>query len=215
MAAQPLVVVGAGGHGREVLDVVEAVLELDPQRFRLLGVLDDHEGPHPLLARRGITWLGPVEALADLDAAYALGVGDGAARASLDGAAAAWGREPATLVHPSATTGSACSLGPGLLLAAGARITTNVTVGRHVHINVNASVSHDCVLGDHVTINPGAVVTGTVTIGDGATVGAGATVRQGTVIGAGAVVGAGAAVVADVERGQTVAGVPARPLPQR
>ncbi len=45
---------------------------------------------------------------------------------------------------------------------------------------------------------------------DNASIGSGATILCGVRIGSGAVVGAGAVVTADVERGQTVAGVPAR-----
>lgn len=211
-APEPLVVVGAGGHGRELLDVVEAVLVAEPGRWDLRGVVDDDPGPLPLLQRRGIAHLGPVAALAEHDVAYALGVGDGAQRRALDERITEWGRTPATLVHPAASVGSDVHLGPGTLLAAGARLTTNVRTGRHVHLNVNATASHDCRLGDHVTCNPGAVLAGAVTVGDASTIGAGAVVRQGTTIGAGATVGAGAAVVADVDPGTTVVGVPARPL---
>lgn len=209
-----LVVVGAGGHGREVLDVVEAVVALDPSHLELLGVVDDDPGPHPLLERRGIPVLGPLEALHELDAAYALGIGDPILRRALDEQLTAQGLHAASLVHPTASVGSDTRLGPGLLLAAGARITTDVQTGRHVHVNVNASISHDCVLGDHVILNPGAVVTGSVTIGDGVMVGAGAVVRHGTTIGEDAVVGAGAVVVHDVAPRATVVGVPARPLPE-
>jgi len=208
-----LVVVGAGGHGREVLDVAEAVERLDPGALDLLGVVDDDPGPHPLLDRRAIRVLGPIEALDGLDAAYALGIGDPILRKALDEQLTEHGLAAASLVHPTASVGSDARLGPGLLLAAGARITTNVQAGRHLHVNVNASISHDCVLGDHVILNPGAVVTGSVTIGSGVMVGAGAVVRNGATIGEDAVIGAGAVVVSDVAPRATVVGVPARPLP--
>ena len=59
------------------------------------------------------------------------------------------------LIHPAATVASDNRIGDGVLLAAGARVTTNVTLGRHVHLNVNAVVSHDCVVGDYTTLSPG------------------------------------------------------------
>ena len=214
MAPIRLVVVGAGGHGREVLDVAQAVAALEPGELELLGVVDDDPGPHPLLDRRGIRVLGPLEVLPGLGAAYALGIGNPILRRALDEQLTAQGLAAASLVHPAASVGSDARLGPGLLLAAGARVTTNVEAGRHLHVNINASISHDCVLGDHVILNPGAVVTGSVTIGDGVMVGAGAVVRNGAHVGADAVIGAGAVVVADVAPRSTVAGVPARPLPE-
>jgi sugar O-acyltransferase (sialic acid O-acetyltransferase NeuD family) len=207
-----IVVVGAGGHGREVCDLVELLAAAGTHQ--LVGVVDDDPGPHHLLLQRGVPHLGPVDVITELPGpvGWALGVGDPDTRRALDQRLTALGVQPASLVHPAASVGSAGHLGPGLLLAAGARLTTNVTTGRHVHLNVNATVSHDCVLGDHVILNPGAHVTGGVTLGDGVMVGAGAVVRQGTTVGVGAVIGAGAVVVDDVDPGTTVVGVPARPL---
>ncbi len=211
MSGTPLVIVGAGGHGRELLDIVEALDAAGPT-FAFLGFHDDGAGPWPLLARRGTGVLGPVDDLVDADAAYAIGIGAPAARQRIDRVASEAGLTPATLVHPMASRGSDLDLGPGLVMAAGARITTDVAVGRHVHLNLNATLSHDCRVGDYVTLNPGAHVNGEVTIGDGATIGSGAVIRQGTEIGAFAVVGAGAVVLDDVEPATTVVGVPARPL---
>jgi sugar O-acyltransferase (sialic acid O-acetyltransferase NeuD family) len=211
----PLVVVGAGGHGREVLDVAEAVLAARPGSITLLGVVDDGDGPFALLDQRGVRHRGPVAALRDLEATFALGLGDGGQRLALDSVLREWGRAPCSLVHPLASVGTEVTLGPGTLLAAGSRITTNVVTGRHVHLNINASLSHDCTVDDYVTLNPGAVVAGSVHLGAGCTIGAGAVVRQGLSVGAGATVGAGAAVVADVAPGATVVGVPARPIGDR
>ena len=208
--AQPLVIVGAGGHGREVLDVVEAVNSRE-SAFRFLGFLDD-DPDRQLLCRRGAPWLGPLDRLAEIDAGYVIGIGAGRTRRRVDLSASASGRPPIRLVHPETSMGSQVALGPGVVVAAGARLTTNVRVGRHTHLNVNTSISHDCVVGDYVTLAPGAHVSGCVTLGDGVWVGTGASIIQGVTIGADAVIGAGAAVVTDIAAGVTAVGVPARPL---
>lgn len=212
MPPQPLVIVGAGGHGREVLDVVEALNERAAV-WAVAGFLDDGDGPFDLVARRGAGVLGPVAALADIEGWYVAGVADPGVRRRIDQLAAAHGRRPATLVHPAATVAGDAEVGPGSVLAAGVRVTANARLGRHVHLDVNSSVSHDCQVGDYVTLAPGAVVGGSVALGEGAYVGAGATVIQNLALGAGAVVGAGAAVVRDVPPGTVVVGVPARPQP--
>ena len=93
--------------------------------------------------------------LADTEPHYVIGIGSPAVRAKLDEQLTAWGRIAATLIHPAATVASDNRIGDGVLLAAGARVTTNVTLGRHVHLNVNAVVSHDCVVGDYTTLSPG------------------------------------------------------------
>src|SRR5690606_15983853 len=89
-------------------------------------------------------------------------------------------------------------LGPGTVICAGARLTTNVRTGIHVHVNINATVAHDVVLKDYVTLNPQAAISGDVTVGKNSTVGSAAVIRQGLTIGRDAVVGAGAAVVRTV-----------------
>jgi sugar O-acyltransferase (sialic acid O-acetyltransferase NeuD family) len=207
-----LVVVGGGGHGRELLDVVEAVNAVRPQ-FDLLGVLDDGTPDLEVLAACGVRHLGPVRLLAELDAQYVLGIGSPDARRVIDLAATEWGRVPATLVHPSAVVGRRVTLGPGTVVCGLASITTNVRTGRHVHLNIAATVAHDCRLGDYVTLAPGARLSGAVTAEERSTIGTGAVVIQGCAIGAGTVVGAGAVVVRDLPADVVAVGVPARPRP--
>lgn len=210
--SRPLVIVGAGGHGRETLDVVEALARVEhPNPYEFVGFCAD-EADDLLLARRGAALLGPVDALRGLDAWYVLGIGTSETRRDLDRQVTDYGRTAAVLVHPLASTGSDLRFGDGVLLAAGARVTTNVTLGRHTHLNVNAVVSHDCTVGDYVTLSPGVLVNGAATLGEGAFLGTGAVVLPGRTVGAWARVGAGAVVTEDVAPGATVVGAPARPV---
>lgn len=206
-----LVIVGGAGHGRELLDIVDAC-NAAQATWRVLGVVDDDPARRDLVEARGSRFLGDLDELAEADARYLLGIGSERVRAELDDRLTGLGLTAATVLHPAATVGSANDLNPGIVLFPGARVTTNVTLGRHTHLNVNASVSHDCVVGDHTTISPGAVVAGSCRIGDRVLVGAGATILQGRTVGDDAVVGAGAVVVDDVPSGVTVVGVPARQI---
>lgn len=209
----PLVIVGAGGHGRETLDVVEAINRVEPT-YEVLGFVDDGaddgEVELGLLDRRGVGMLGATSVLRDLDATYVIGIGDGRIRARLDAELSGSGREAATLVHPLASIASDNRLAPGVVIAAGARVTTNVELGRHTHLNVNAVVSHDSRLGDHVTLSPAAAVNGNVVLGDRVFLGTAAVVTPGCRVGDGAVIGAGAVVMGDIAAGITAVGVPAR-----
>ena len=133
-------------------------------------------------------------------------------RRRLSERAEARGLRPATVRHPSATFGSANAFGDGFVACVQASVTTNVVVGRHVHLNVHSSVAHDCVLGDFVTVNPGASVSGEVQLHDGVTIGTGAAVIQGVSAGAGTLVGAGVVVTRDLPGGVVAVGCPARPV---
>ncbi|GIE78715.1 acetyltransferase [Actinoplanes philippinensis] len=210
--AEPLVIVGCGGHGREILGIVAAVNASTGDPWKVLGFLDDAPaGPNlSALDRLGTAWLGPVEMVAELDAYLVIGIGDPRIRAAVAARLDPVGRPAATLVHPAATVGPDNRLAEGVVMFAGARVTTNVTLGRHVHLNQNATVGHDAVLADFVQVNPLAAVSGNCVLGRAALVGTTASVLQGRSVGAGATVGAGACVVRDVAAGRVVKGVPAR-----
>lgn len=210
----PLVIVGAGGHGREILDIVEAINAV-VSTYDFLGFLDDEMVESEELARRGARVIGHSGAIVDIDAAYLIGIGDGDVRARLDQTFMNMGRVAARAVHPAASVGADTELADGLVMAAGARVTTNVRAGRHLYLSTNTTVAHDCRLGQYVTILTGANVCGNVSFEDGVTVGAGAVVIPGLRIGARAFIGAGAVVLNDIGPGVTAVGVPARPIRYR
>ena len=213
-----IIVLGAGGHGRELADIIRAVGSANSANYgnaendavELLGVVDDAEPDRIVLARSGTRYLGDRTALAGMDAEVHLGVGYPHVRARIDEELGFLSALP--IVHPSAFVGSGSTLAEGVVIAQGAIVTTNVRLGRHTHVNVAASVSHDCVVGDYVTICPQAALTGSASIGSCSFIGSGAMILPGVSIGENVTVGAGAVVAADVPSNTTVAGVPARPI---
>lgn len=215
-AATPIVILGCGGHGREVYGIIRAINESDPtgSAWRMLGFLDDSPSPLQLarVERLGLPYLGEIEALAEITAEvrYVIGIGLPKVRSEVALRPILGQRSGATLIHPAATIGPDVTLGAGCVVFAGARITTNVVIGQHVHLNQNATLAHDCAVGDSAGLNPMATVSGECVLGQQALIGAAAVVLRGLRIGAGAVVGAGACVVRDVPDNAVVKGVPAR-----
>lgn len=217
----PLVVAGAGGFGREALDVVAGMNAAAPAPvWHLLGVVDDAVSSLNLdrLTARGVSFLGTTDDFlrtCDNTTSYVIGIGSPAARRRVAARFDDAGLAAATLVHPSVTCGAVSILSPGTVVCAGVAISTNVRLGRHVHINANATIGHDTVIDDYVSINPLAGISGDCVIESEVLIGAGAVVLNGLRVGRGAVLGAAACAVRDVAAGTTVVGVPGRPLPDR
>jgi sugar O-acyltransferase (sialic acid O-acetyltransferase NeuD family) len=209
-----LVIIGAGGHGREVLDVVDAINTVEPT-FNVIGFLADRDGVHEPLTRRPVRILGPTSLLETLDADYIVAIGNPTARAEIDQRCMSMGLSTPVLIHPAASVGSDVHLGPGSVVMAGARITTNLVAGRSLQVNINATISHDARFGDYVTISPGCNISGNVGLGDSVYLGTGCVIIPGVRIGAKTIVGAGAVVTNDLPSDVTAVGVPAKPLVRR
>jgi len=216
MPRQRVVIVGAGGHGRELFSYVEDLVR-QGWDGEFVGYLDDAaESAGGAVEERVLGRLNRFVGCPDdffIGLHYVTAVGNNATRRAIVGRIeAAYGRRlPAwTLAHGSAHVGHDVEIGEGSCLAPGSIVTRSVRIGRHCILNVKASVSHDCILGDYVNVNPGATICGNVTVGEGAYIGAGATIKDKVSIGAWSVVGAGATVVRNVPPRVTVVGVPAR-----
>lgn len=212
----PLVIIGAGGHGRELLDIVidinrQPLGSRVPEHFDFLGFIDDGSPDMERLTRLGARYIGNISRLRDLPprCKYSIGIGSGSARRRIDNAVSDIEVEPATLIHSSATVGMDVRLKEGAVICPLVSVTTNVSIGRHVHINRNCAIGHDVTLADYSTVNPLSAVSGDVFLGEEATIGTNSAVNQGIHIGQGAMIASGSAVTKDVAEFSLVAGVPA------
>lgn len=218
-STEDLVIVGCGGFGREVHDVVDDI-NADAEatgsgiRWNLLGYVDDAPvSPHAdIVERRGSRVLGDTGWLLrrPSSARYVIGISAGAVRRSIDERLTAAGHRPATLVHPAATVARDVSLGEGTVICAGVRVESNTRMGRHAHVSLNSTVAHDCSLDDYVSINPLTAVSGAVTLHTEVLLGTHSTILQNLSVGARTTIGAAACVVSDVPADVVAKGVPAR-----
>jgi sugar O-acyltransferase (sialic acid O-acetyltransferase NeuD family) len=202
MTSMRTVIIGAGGHGRELRNVLSACADRDQLHFQ--GFLDDGTRRAHGAKQTGAGVLGPTGLLEGLLAQYGdvrhyIAVGDPADRSSLSERAERLGSTPGPpLVHPGAHVGLNVRLGLGSVLFAGAVVTTNVRIGAHVHLSPNVTVSHDAILNDHVLAYPGVSVLGDAVVEAGVTLGANAVIHKGVRVGAGARIAPGAVVLEDV-----------------
>ena len=200
-------IIGAGGHGRVVFDVIRAGEPDRPVRW--------HDDAWKVMKPVGpVEDVEPVEVLFGVETGVDCVVAIGACtlRLSLLKRLLEYGHRSPPLVHPSAWVSPHTGLGPGTVVMAGAVIQTGAMLGQGVIVNTSSTIDHDCDLADGVHVAPGARLAGGVHVGEASMIGIGAVIREGVCVGEGSIVGAGAVVVKDVADGKVVAGNPAAPL---
>jgi sugar O-acyltransferase (sialic acid O-acetyltransferase NeuD family) len=183
--------------------------------FDIAGLIDDE----PENANRHVGELSVVGSRADLAAlrtdgveGVVLGFGAVAGRDEVIAAIRAAGLSLPVLLHPLAHLSSSSTVAAGAQVLVHASVGPGAQIGFGVLINTGAIVEHDVVVAECAVVGPGAVLTGRTRICGSVEIGAGAVVLPDTRIGPHAVVGAGAVVTREVCEGQTVVGVPARPV---
>lgn len=202
-----VLIIGAGGHGRVVLDIIRAGKKYSP-----VGFLDaDASLAGTKIAN--VPVLGAVNLLPRLAGrarAAVVAIGDSRIRRGYARLVEDVGLELLTVIHPSASVSPAASIGRNVVIAAGACVSVDAKIGDGVIVNTNAVVDHECEIGPETHICPGALLAGRVRMGSGVFVGLGAKIIQCIAVGDDAVIGAGAVVLSDIPACATAVGVPAR-----
>lgn len=205
--AEPLIIVGAGGHGRET--AFAHLLSTAAGSF--LGFLDDRAvGTSP----EGWPILGRIDdAPTHARAAFLVAINDPRVRRTVTERLAAlgvsrWG----SVFHPDLRIHSSVRMGQGCSILGGCQLTTNIQIGDHCILNRGCQVSHDCRIGNFCSLNPAACVAGNVRVADGCELGSGCLIRQGSHVAEGSTIGMGAVVLKHVARNGVVVGNPARLL---
>ncbi len=212
-AAVRVVIVGAGGQGKVVADIVRASGR--SAGLTAVGFVDDAPERAGTMVL-GLAVLGPLDALSSIPHdGVVVAIGDNATRARLSAALESRGERIVGVRHPFSSVAESAEVGPGCLISAGVVITPGARIGRGVIVNTNASVDHDTVVDDFAHVACRAVVGGEARIGARTLIGIGASVMSGRRVGADVVVGAGALVQRDLPDGVVAYGVPAVPQPAR
>ncbi|MES3025485.1 MAG: acetyltransferase [Pseudomonadota bacterium] len=205
MARPGLILIGAGGHARACIDVIEqaGVYAITG----LVGTLDQVDTRHC-----GYPVLGTDDALGALAAAHpsalvAAGqIGSSALRRRLYQRAVELGYELPVVIAPGAYVSPHATLGAGSIVLHGAIVNAGAVVGRNCIINSRALVEHDALVGDHCHVATGAILNGAARLGDGGFVGSGSVVKQGVVMGNDCIIGMGLSVRHDLADGSRFSG---------
>ncbi len=204
-----LIIVGAGGFGREVAWLAERINAQNPT-WNLLGFLDD-------TAEKANTTIGGYPVLGKIDTApiypdafFVCAIGASKSRKAV--IKKMGNVKFATLIDPSVLLSNRVKIGEGSIICAGTIMTVDISIGNHVIINLDCTVGHDAVLNDYVTLYPSVNISGMTNIGECSEMGTGTQIIQGKKVGCSSIVGAGAVVVRDIPEKCTAVGTPAKPI---
>jgi len=213
---QKIVILGAGGFSREVLDILMAFNAISLQ-YEILGFIDenpDHWGRvlngYPVLG--GLDWFGEQD---KSEFRVICGVGNPTVRRKLVQKATALGCKFRNIIHPTATFTPFVEVGEGVVVTAGCIFTNQIKIGNHVHVNLACTIGHNCIIEDFCTLSPGVHVSGNVHIKTGCEIGTGVAIIQGITIGGWSIVGAGAVVTNEIQSNTTSVGIPAKVIKER
>lgn len=202
-----VIVIGAGGHAKVCIESLRAMGE---QVDFCVG--DSHSKSDCV----GVPVLNGDEHLARLHAdGYTrafVAIGSNRIREQLADLAIAQGYELVNAISRHAVVSPTVQLGTGIAVMAGAIINAESVIGSLAIINTGACVDHDCKIGKAAHVAPQCGLAGNVSVGSKSFLGIGSRVIPEIFIGSEVMVGAGSVVIVDVEDGQTVVGVPARPI---
>lgn len=207
---RPIVVVGAGGHGRETAEIVSTA-HAAGLSAPLAGFIDDSPDLHgtrvddqPVFG--GLSWLEAHSA----DVAVVIAVGRPSQVRRIAERLRAVGVVFARAISPQAQVSRRATIGHGVIIFPQVVVGPSARVAAHAMLNVGVSVSHDSVIGQYSSINPGARIAGDVVVGEGCYIGMGAHIIHAQTVGPWTTVGAGAVVIAPIPAGVVAVGVPAR-----
>ncbi len=202
---EPIVILGAGGHAKVVIDAVEK-----QGVYKVVSLLDDN----PNLLNREVYGYRVINDLVEAGkqgcTSYVIAIGDNKVRQKVREKM----RETSfgltqPIIHPSAQLARGVKIGDGTILMAGTIVNSDSTIADNVIVNTNVTIDHDCNIEHGVHIAPSSTLCGGVSIGSGTLIGAGSTIHPGVKVGPNVIVGAGSTVLADVPDNVTVFGTPA------
>ena len=193
MSKPSVILIGAGGHARACIDVIE---HLDT--FDIAGLIgNEEELQHECLGYRVIATDSDFPKLAKQYQYALITVGQiesALVRQRLYDQALAIGFKLPTIISPTAHVSRHAVVGDGTMVMHGAIVNAGAKVGSNCIINTNALIEHDAIVADHCHISTGAIVNGAANIGLGSFVGSGSTIKQGITLGNNCVVGMGIAI---------------------
>lgn len=205
-----LIIVGASGFGREILQWVGDVNAINPE-WDVLGFIDDN-----LQALDGYRCnykiIGTIKEWQPKDDEFfALALAFPDVKIKVVSLLKEKGAKFATIIHPTAIVNQYAEIGEGVIITPRSGVNPNAKIGNFVSI-LGSGVAHDASIGDYSTLSGRCSINGHVQIGERAYIASGVSIAPSKKIGDGAYVGIGSVVISNVKAGTRVFGNPAKKI---
>lgn len=209
-----VIIIGAGGHAREVAEILRHQAQ-QSNSLSLVGfVVDDPENHNKTVSDLPVlgdwSWF---EEADRSELAVVCAIGSPQLRQQLAQRAISKELRFTNAVSPLAYISPDAKIGEGVMIFPHVFVSVDSLIADHAVLNAGATVSHDSQVGRYGTLAPGVHLAGNVSVGEGCNLGIGSSVMNGVSIGEWSVVGAGAVVTRNLPENVTAVGVPAKVIP--
>jgi sugar O-acyltransferase (sialic acid O-acetyltransferase NeuD family) len=205
-----MIIIGAKGFAKEVLEVLHQLNELEHLVF-----YDDVNLDMPKILYDRFAILKSIYEAQDyfntVDNRFTIGIGNPIFRKKMYDKFTALGGKLVSTISSSISIGSYnVEIGFGSNVLSGAIFSNSTKIGMGCIVYYNSIITHDCVIGDFVEISPSVTILGRVTIGNYSQIGANSTILPNLKIGNNVIIGSGSIVTKDLPDNCVAFGVPAK-----
>ncbi|MBS6041955.1 MAG: NeuD/PglB/VioB family sugar acetyltransferase [Clostridium baratii] len=204
---QDIVIIGAGGVGRETAWIIEQI-NLRKPTWNIIGFIDDNEDIWNKNIN-GYKIIGGISCLDNIDEniKIIIAIANYSIKKNIVGMINSK-FEFATIIHPDVYLNNTINIGEGTIIYPGVIMTTNIDIGNHVIISPKCGIGHDSKISDYVSLLWNVNISGFDIIGEGCLIGSGATIIQNKKIDNYSIIGAGSVIIKNVKEKCTVVGIP-------
>ena len=199
---------GAGGLGREVLELANQI-----NQWKEIIFVDDAkevDTKRELIKLLSFDQMKSKYNIEDIELIIA--VGEPLIRELVYNKVTQAGYRLATLVHPSVYISKTTILDAGVVVGANTIVSCDVHIGLNTFIQNTVSIGHDTIIGKHCVISAYDAIGGACVIGDNTFIGMSVPIKEKISIGSDTIVGMGSVVTRDIPANVIAMGNPARTM---
>ncbi|WP_440616719.1 NeuD/PglB/VioB family sugar acetyltransferase [Cysteiniphilum sp. 6C5] len=200
-----IVVIGAGGHAKVVVDAI-----LAQGKYTIQAVIQDDPIPENGKTILGYEVIHSSHLSGKKIDCFIVAIGCDNTRKEQFLKYKKQGYHAATIIHPQSIIARNVIVSEGSVILAGVIINPDSNIGANVIINTGVIIEHDVSILSHSQLSPGAVVCGGCCVDEKVYIGANSVIRQCIHIVNDSIIGCGASVVCNITESGTYVGVPAK-----